>query len=103
MADWKHIPARQSFHVLRGPILIPIVLAIAAVTLRHVLPERRVQVCGLRPDPSPGAAGICRARSHLAAILLPGFVVGLLLGLSTMVVTRWGHRWLRSRSVLSSA
>jgi cytochrome c biogenesis factor len=34
-----------------------------------------------------------RARSHPAAILLPGFVVGLLLGLSTMVVTRWGHPW----------
>jgi hypothetical protein len=24
---------------------------------------------------------------------LPGFVVGLLLGLSTTVVTRWGHPW----------
>lgn len=33
------------------------------------------------------------ARSHLAAILLPGVVVGLLLGFSTTVVTRWGHPW----------
>jgi hypothetical protein len=34
-----------------------------------------------------------RARSRLAAILLPGVVVGLLLGFSTTVVTRWGHPW----------
>ena len=34
-----------------------------------------------------------RARARLAAILLPGAIVGLLLGLTTTVVTRWGSPW----------
>jgi hypothetical protein len=34
-----------------------------------------------------------RARSHLAVVLGSGAVVGILLGLSTVVVTRWGKFW----------
>ena len=45
----------------------------------------------------PGAPRVrpafAQARSHLRVILGSGAVVGLLLGLSTMVVTRWGHPW----------
>ncbi|MGO9956417.1 MAG: hypothetical protein ACLP50_10620, partial [Solirubrobacteraceae bacterium] len=33
------------------------------------------------------------ARSHLAVILGSGTVVGVMLGLATMVVTRWGRPW----------
>jgi hypothetical protein len=38
-------------------------------------------------------AAITQARSHLAVILGSGAAVGLLLGLSTTVVTRWGRPW----------
>jgi hypothetical protein len=34
-----------------------------------------------------------RARSHLGVILGSGAAVGLLLGLATMVLTRWGRPW----------
>ena len=94
MLDWKvHALHGKSFHVLRGPILIPIVLAIAAVTAATLLPECGLRVCGLRPDSSPGATRIRPRAFAPRSVLLPGVVVGLLLGLSTTVVTRWGHPW----------
>jgi hypothetical protein len=94
MLDWKaHALHGKSFHVLRGPILIPIVLAIAAVTAATFFLNAvfgfAISGAG-RPQVRPAFA---RARTHRAAILLPGLVVGLFLGLATTVVTRWGSPW----------
>jgi hypothetical protein len=94
MLDLKaHVLHGKSFHVLRGPVLIPIVLVIAAVTaasffLNAVFGFAIVQSGIPRVRPA-----FAQARSHLAVILGSGAVVGLLLGLSTMVVTRWGRPW----------
>ena len=94
MADWKaHALHGKSFHVLRGPILIPIVLAIAAVTAATFFLNAVFGFAVSGPTPPQVRPAFARARSHLAAILVPGLVVGLLLGLSTMVVTRWGYPW----------
>jgi hypothetical protein len=94
MLDWKaHALHGESFHVLRGPILIPIVLAIDAVTAATFFLNAvfgfAISGAG-RPEVRPAFA---RARTHRAAILLPGLVVGLFLGLATTVVTRWGSPW----------
>jgi len=83
----------KSFHVLRGPVLIPIVLAIAAITaasffLNAVFGFAIVQ--SGRPEVRPALA---QARSHLGIILGSGAAVGLLLGLSMTVVTRWERPW----------
>jgi hypothetical protein len=94
MLDLKvHVLHGKSFHVLRGPILIPIVLAITAITaasffLNAVFGFAIVQsgVPKIRP-------AFAQAQSHLAVILGLGTVVGVMLGLATMVVTRWGHPW----------
>jgi hypothetical protein len=94
MYDLKaHVLHDKSFNVLRGPVLIPIVLAIAVVTaasffLNAVFGFAIVQsgVPKLRP-------AFAKARSHLAVILSSGLLVGLLLGFSTTIVTRWGHPW----------
>jgi hypothetical protein len=94
MYDLKaHVLHDKTFNVLRGPVLIPIVLVIAAITaasffLNAVFGFAIVQtgVPKLRP-------AFAKARSHLAVILGSGLLVGLLLGFSTMVVTRWGHPW----------
>ncbi|MGO9956913.1 MAG: hypothetical protein ACLP50_13190, partial [Solirubrobacteraceae bacterium] len=94
MFDLKaHALHGKSFHVLRGPILIPIVLAITAITaagffLNAVFGFAIVQsgVPKIRP-------AFAQARSHLAVILGSGTVVGVMLGLATMVVTRWGRPW----------
>jgi hypothetical protein len=88
-----HVLHDKSFNVLRGPVLIPIVLVIALITatsffLNAVFGFAIVQsgVPKLRP-------AFAKARCHLAVILGSGLLVGVLLGISTMVVTRWGHPW----------
>ena len=94
MFDWKaHALHGKSFHVLTGPIVIPIVLAIAAVTAATFFLNAVFGFAVSGPPPPQVRPAFARARSHLAAILVPGLVVGLLLGLSTMVVSRWGRPW----------
>jgi hypothetical protein len=94
MFDLKaHALHGKSFHVLRGPVLIPIVAAIAAITacgffLNAVFAFAIAK--GGTPTVRPGFAG---ARAHLPVVLGSGAIVGLLLGLSTVVVTRWGRPW----------
>jgi hypothetical protein len=94
MLDWKaHVLHGKSFHVLRGPILIPIVCAIAAVTAASFFLNAVFGFAIAGPSPPQVRPAAARARSHLVSILLPGVVVGLLLGISAVVVTRWGHPW----------
>jgi hypothetical protein len=94
MFDLKaHVLHGKSFHVLRGPVLIPIVLAIVAITaagffLNAVFGFAIVQAGSPKVRPA-----FAQARSHLGVILAWGAAVGLLLGLSTTVVTRWGRPW----------
>ena len=94
MFDLKaHVLHGKSFNVLRGPVLIPIILVIVAITVGELLPQRGVRVRDLatgRPEIRPAVA---QARRHLTPILVSGAVVGLLLALSTTVVTRWGRPW----------
>jgi hypothetical protein len=94
MLDWKaHALHGKSFHVLRGPILIPLVLAIAAVTAASFFLNAVFGFAITGPTPPQVRPAFARARSHRADILLPGGVVGLLVGVSALVVTRWGHPW----------
>jgi hypothetical protein len=95
MLDLKaHVLHGKSFHVLTGPtIVIPIVIAIAAITaasfyLNAVFAFAIVQAG--RPQIRPA---FTQARSHLPVVLGSGAVVGILLGLSTVVVVRWGVFW----------
>jgi len=94
MLDWKaHALHGKSFHVLRGPILIPLVLLITALTAGSFFLNAVFGFAISGPVPPEVRPAFARARSHLAAILLPGAIVGLLLGLTTTVVTRWGSPW----------
>jgi uncharacterized membrane protein len=94
MADLKaHVLHGHSFNVLHGPILIPIILVIVAITVAtfflNALFAFAIERPG-KPEIRPAAA---RAWRHFKPIVASGAVVGLLLGLSTMVVTRWGRPW----------
>jgi hypothetical protein len=94
MFDWKaHALHGKTFHVLRGPILIPLVLAVAAVTAACFFLNAVFGFAISGPAPPRVRPAFAIARSHLSAILLPGAIVGLLLGFSTLVVTRWGSPW----------
>lgn len=94
MLDWKaHALHGQTFHVLRGPILIPLVLAVAAATAASFFLNAVFGFAITGPAPPHVRPAFAIARTHLSAILVPGAIVGLLLGFSAFVVTRWGSPW----------
>lgn len=94
MYDLKaHVLHGKSFHVLRGPILIPIGLAIVAITCASFFLNAvfGFAVAGSsRPTVRPAVA---LARHHIGPILAWGAGIGALLAFSTTFVTRWGKPW----------
>jgi uncharacterized membrane protein len=94
MGDLKvHVLHGASFNVLRGPVLIPIVLAIAAITVASFFLNAVFAFAITQPGAPEVRPAVAQARRHLRSIVLSGAVVGLLLALSTVVVTRWGRPW----------
>ena len=94
MADIKvHVLHGHSFTVLRGPILLPIILAIVAITVASFFLNAVFAFAITRPGTPEIRPAVADARRHFRPILMSGSVVGLLLALSTTVVTRWGRPW----------
>jgi hypothetical protein len=94
MYDLKaHVLHGKSVNVLRGPILIPICLAIVLITAGGFFLNAVFAFAIAGPRPPKVRIGFEGARSHLTPILISGSVVGALLAFSTMIVTRWGHPW----------
>jgi hypothetical protein len=94
MYDLKaHVLHGKSFHVLTGPVLIPIVLAIAAVTAASFFLNAVFAFAVGSGGPPLIRPAFTKARSHLAVVLGWGFAVGLGLGLATVVFTRWRLLW----------
>ncbi len=94
MYDLKaHVLHGKTFNVLRGPILIPIVLAITAITAASFFLNAVFGFAIVQAGTPKVRPAVAQARSHLGVILGSGAVVGLLLGLATMLVTRAGHPW----------
>jgi hypothetical protein len=94
MFDLKaHLLHGKTFHVLTGPVVIPLVLAVAVVTAAsfYLNGVFAYAIAG-QGEPMIRPA-FTQAWSRRAAILMPGFVIGVLLGLSTVVVVRWGRFW----------
>jgi hypothetical protein len=94
MLDLKaHVLHDRSFHALTGPIVIPLVALVAAITAVAFFLNAVFAFAIARPGPPEVRAGFAGARRHLAVVLGSGAAVGLLLGFSTVVVTRWGRPW----------
>jgi hypothetical protein len=94
MFDLKaHALHGKSFDVLRGPVLIPICLVIVAITMASLFLNAVFAFAITRPQAPEVRPAVARAQGHLKAILISGGVLGLLLALSTTVVTRWGRPW----------
>jgi hypothetical protein len=83
----------KAFHVLRGPILIPIILLIVALTAASFFLNAVFGFAIARPPPPHITFGFRQARSHMTTVIGVGAVVGLLLGFSAVVVDRWGATW----------
>ena len=94
MLDLKaHALHGRSFHVLTGPVVIPLVAVIAAITAAAFFLNAVFAFAIARSGPPDIRDGFADARNHLRVVLGSGSAVGLLLGLSAIVVTRWGKPW----------
>jgi hypothetical protein len=94
MADLKaHVLHGNSFTVLRGPVLIPIILVITAITVASFFLNAVFAFAITQSGTPKIRPAIAQARDHLKPILASGAVVGLLLAFSATVVTRWGRPW----------
>ena len=94
MVDLKaHLLHGKSFHVLTGPVVIPVVLAVAAITAASFFLNAVFAFAIAGPGPPVIRPAFTQARSHLPVVLGWGTAVGVCLGLATVVFTRWGLRW----------
>jgi hypothetical protein len=94
MLDLKaHALHGKEFHVLRGPLLIPLLFLIASITAASFFLNAvfafAISAPG-RPEIRPAFA---QARRHARTVLLWGYAIGLALGFATVVVDRWGKLW----------
>jgi hypothetical protein len=93
-ADLKaHVLRGRSLNVIRGPILIPIILVIVAITMAAFFLNAVFALAVARPGGPDIQAGRVAARERRVPILVSGAVVGLALGFATVVVPRWGRPW----------
>ena len=94
MYDLKaHALHGRTFHVIRGPILIPICLAIIAITMACFFLNAVFAFAIAKPGRPEVRPGVAEARRHRTPILVSGAIVDALLAFSTMIVTRWGRPW----------
>jgi hypothetical protein len=94
MFDLKaHVLRGQSRYVPTGPVTIPIVLAVAAITAACFFLNAVFAFAIASPGTPMVRPAFTRARSHLAVVLGVGTVVGICLGISTVVFVRWGPWW----------
>ena len=95
MFDLKaHVLRGKSFHQLTGPaVVIPLVLGVAVVTAASFYLNAVFAFAIAQPGQPKIRPAFTQARSHLPVVLASGGAVGILLGLSTVVVARWGPPW----------
>ena len=94
MLDLKaHVLHGKEFHILRGPWLIPVVLAVAAITAGSFFLNAVFAFAIAKPGAPEIRPAFAKARTHLRTIFTWGFGVGLALGFATVVAGRWGLGW----------
>ncbi len=94
MFDLKaHALHGKTFHVLQGPVTIPLVLGVAAITTASFFLNAVFAFAIAGPGPPAIRPAFSQARAHLAVILGWGAAVGICLGLATVVFVRWGLWW----------
>ena len=95
MFDLKvHVLHGKSFHELTGPaVVIPLVLGVAVVTAASFYLNAVFAFAITQPGQPKIRPAFTQARRHLPIVLAWGGGIGILLGLSTVVVPRWGPPW----------
>jgi len=83
----------HGFRDLNGPTVIAIILAVVAITAASFYLNAVFAFAISAPPPPKITPAFTQARSHLGVVLGAGAAVGVLLGLSAVVVDRWGTGW----------
>jgi hypothetical protein len=83
----------RSFPALRGPVLIPIALAIVGITVACFFLNAVFAFAITRSRPPKIQPSFAEARLRVVPILMSGSVVGVLLAISTTIAPRWGSPW----------
>jgi hypothetical protein len=94
MFDLKaHVLHGKSFNAVRGAVLVPVGLAIVALTIASFFLNAVFAFAISRPGKPEVRPAVVEARRHQMPIVVWGTVVGVALALATTVVTRWGRPW----------
>jgi hypothetical protein len=95
MMDLKaHVLHGKGFHVFRNPVVAAAtILLIAAITAASFYLNAVFAFAIARKGPPEIRPAFALARQHLRTILAWGFLVGVLVGFSAIVVDRWGQFW----------
>jgi hypothetical protein len=94
MLDLKvHALHGKEFHILHGPLLVVVLLVIAALTAGSFFFNAVFAFAISKPGPPEIRPAFTEARRHIRTVLAWGLLVGLALGFATMVVDRWGKLW----------
>jgi hypothetical protein len=88
-----HLLHDRSWHAIRGPLVIPIVIGIVAITAGCFFLNAVFGFAISQDGPPAVRPAVAEARRHLRGILAAGGVVGLALGLTVTVVTRARPPW----------
>ena len=88
-----HLRGGTTFYVLRGPVSILLVLAVAAITAASFYLNAVFGYAIAEPGQPKLRPAFRQAWSHRTVVLGAGAIVGLALGVSTVVFPRWGHPW----------
>jgi len=88
-----HVLHGRSFNALRGPILVPIGLAIVALTVASFMLNAVFAFAIAEPSAPEIRPAFARAGDRWLPITTSGVLVGIALAFATTIVTRWGHPW----------
>jgi hypothetical protein len=86
-----HVLHGKQFHVIRGPLLIPLVLGVTALTAASFYLNGVFAFAISAPGKPEIRPAFGRAKQHLKVILAWGCAIGLALSFSALIATRWGH------------
>ena len=94
MIDLKaHVLHGNSFHTIRGPLLIPLALGIITLTASGYFLNAVFAFAISKAGPPDIRPAFTKARKHLRIVGGFGAAVGLMLAFSTLIAPRWGRGW----------
>lgn len=92
MLDLKiHVLRGRQFNVLRGPVLVPLFLAVMALTAASFYLNGVFAFAVSKPGKPEIRPAFADANRHLGVISAWGLSIGFALAFSTLVVARWGY------------